>query len=118
MNISSPLSQSYQGIANASGAVDLTFGPIVANEDWIVKLIQLSNPGPRTPTVTLYKNVKANIGFIDQTLNGLFGAWSGVQQLLSSEILIVSYTLCTPGTLCSISVQGTQENVVPSDAFQ
>lgn len=113
----SPLAQSYQGKANASGVVDLMFGPVVANESWHVQLINLSNPGPRVPTVTIYKNVKANIGFIDQTLNGLFGAWNGDLKLLSSEVCIVSYSLCTPNTLCSISVQGLQVNEVPWNAF-
>ncbi len=65
-----------------------------------------SNPGPRTPTIYVYKNVLAPSGFFDGTLNGLFAATDTPLDLQSSEVVIWQWSLCTPGTVCTVNVRG------------
>lgn len=101
-----PFFKGNQANANSIGLATIIMGPVVANEDWHITHMEVNNPGPNIPTVVVYKNVIAPSGFVDQTINGLFGNSDTIVDLIASETVIFVWTRCTPLTACNITLRG------------
>lgn len=103
-------SGSLPATADASGVALASIGPVPLGQVWVIQRTSVQSSSVLASTAGIYLNSVYEPYRVDRANGTGNGATSGIgYRLRAGESVLVQWTGCTPGAVCTFSVDGAVE---------